>query len=151
MFSNLSDNPIDAHNLNSIEDIDLEDNSSIDTFLSQKMGFNIACNDQRYCPYGYDDCCCECCHDSVYDCEFSCKDLQFHLIESVAKIEVAISCILHAEGEKIQSALKIFSSIEDVLKINDSVKHTISEVAELEKLLLKKLEYAITLCARMDE
>lgn len=65
------------------------------------------------------------------------------VIESVALQQTGISHILNAEGEKIQKALEMGVSTEELLKINSSVESMVNSLTNLEMLLHLKLE---TLC-----
>jgi hypothetical protein len=53
--------------------------------------------------------------------------------------------ILNKEGEKIQAALDLHPSIEELLLINKSVNRTLGNVIKKEMLLLFKIQYAIEL------
>ena len=61
------------------------------------------------------------------------------LFESVALEQTALGHILNAEGEKIQKAIQLNLSSQDMLKINNSVKDMTSAVAHLEQVLESKL------------
>jgi hypothetical protein len=60
------------------------------------------------------------------------------VIESVALVETALSHILNAEGEKLQKAIEIAKSIEDLLCINNSINRTITNVTHLEQVIYSK-------------
>ena len=62
------------------------------------------------------------------------------IIESVALQQTGLSHILNAEGEKIQAALKIAQTTDELLKVNDSVKLMVNSITRLETLLQGKLE-----------
>ena len=51
--------------------------------------------------------------------------------------------VLNAEGEKLQKAVKLACSVDDLLKVNRSVVRTINSVTQLEQSLLAKLQTAI--------
>ncbi len=176
MLNNLSNSPINAYtfiptvedfnsndgwdgdeyfeaseNFEKNSDKDDDENHSTKTILDKIIDYNWGKYDHccsgccNCCDYNCHCCCCDECYCSP-NCEIDCKYLKSSLIDSVAKIEVALSGIIHAEGEKIQRALDHSLCMEDILKVNDSVKHTISQITKLENLLLKKLELAKTLC-----
>ena len=78
-------------------------------------------------------CCSECESNSICD-----------IIESIALVETAISHILNAEGEKIQKAVQISDNVCELLEVNNSVRNTIRDITELECMLSRKLEIAIS-------
>ncbi|MFS0781483.1 hypothetical protein [Bacillus sp. 1P06AnD] len=74
------------------------------------------------------------------------------LLASIAMEEMGLAHILNAEGEKIQYVLGTLPgistnspSMEDILKINESVKDTLEMVARQEYLLQSKLQKIIDL------
>lgn len=75
--------------------------------------------------------------------EKNCKEDICDIIESIALEETAISHILNAEGEKIQKAVKIACNCEDLIKVNESVSRTITNVTMLESVLLDKLSLTL--------
>ncbi len=62
------------------------------------------------------------------------------LLESIALVQTALSHIINAEGEKLQKAVELDVSAEDMIKINDSVANMTQSVLVLEGLLLSKAE-----------
>ena len=98
----------------------------------------LICND---CD---NNCCLECnnkCNNECYiECENICKDYDVDIIESIALIETALSHILNAEGEKIQKAVCVSDSVCELIRVNDSVSKTITNITLLEQILLNKLE-----------
>jgi hypothetical protein len=91
-----------------------------------------------------EDCYLECeneCNEECYlECENECRDYDADVIESIALIETALSHILNAEGEKIQKAVCLSDNVCDLIKTNDSVSKTITNITLLEQILLNKLE-----------
>lgn len=68
------------------------------------------------------------------------------LLNSIALEEIALSHIANAEGEKLQLLLKQnHASLQDVLKVNDSVNKTLRSIVKSQILLQFKLEDIITL------
>ena len=63
------------------------------------------------------------------------------LIESIALEETALSHLLNAEGEKIQKALAMDVSLEEIMNVNDTVMSMVSTINELEHTLRDKLEF----------
>lgn len=63
-----------------------------------------------------------------------------NIIESIALEQTALSHIINAEGEKLQKFLERCLSPQEILKVNDSVKETLSTIAKLETILVAKLE-----------
>ncbi|MEG1059488.1 MAG: hypothetical protein RSD14_04315 [Clostridia bacterium] len=112
---------------------------------SNQKDFDNCCsfNKENKCNLECDcECNCECeceCRPSK-ECDF-CKNLA-NIIESIALEETGISHILNAEGEKIQKAVLTCKNISELLKINESVNQTISNISMLEQILLAKLEAA---------
>lgn len=66
------------------------------------------------------------------------------LIESVALEQSALSHILNAEGEKIQKAVALCLSPEDLILVNDSVSSLLRTVTQLEQILKEKLQLVST-------
>lgn len=64
------------------------------------------------------------------------------VIESIAKIEESIAEILSAESQKVQRVLQCTNSCADIIRINDSVNKTISNVTQLEQVLCSKMNMA---------
>lgn len=83
--------------------------------------------------------CCNC--QNPAPCS-SAKDI----IESIALIESALAHILNAEGEKMQKAVKLACSVDDLLEINKSVRSTLIHATFLEQTLFAKLELACSGC-----
>jgi hypothetical protein len=74
------------------------------------------------------------------------------LLVSIAMEEIGLSHIINAEAEKIQYVVGTLhgtgpaASIDDILKINQDVRKTLSEVVRKELLLQMKLE--TVMCAK---
>ncbi|MEG1613069.1 MAG: hypothetical protein RR357_02760 [Clostridia bacterium] len=70
------------------------------------------------------------------------------IISSIATEEAAFAHILNAESEKIAVVVNNSSATaEDMLKINESVKNTISAISRLEMQLQAKLDmFKETIC-----
>ncbi|MEG2348218.1 MAG: SdrD B-like domain-containing protein [Clostridia bacterium] len=62
------------------------------------------------------------------------------IIESVALVQTALSHIINAEGEKIQKAIEIKATDNELIAINNSVNEMISSITSLETILEGKLE-----------
>ncbi len=95
------------------------------------------------------------CHEKHHDCKEKCKvnccDLNkscCEIIHSVAFVELSISHILNAEGEKIQKVIKCSDSICEILETNNSVIEVIEKVTRLEDILCSKLKMAKELCEK---
>ena len=74
------------------------------------------------------------------------------IISSIAMEELALSHILNAEGEKLQYVLGTLEgsgglnpSIDDIVKVNDSVKDLIEAVTFSQMFLRAKLKDALTM------
>lgn len=65
-----------------------------------------------------------------------------NLIESVALMETGLSHIVNAEGEKIQKLVNAEEepTIDDMLKVNNSVEKMVSSISKLEMILQNKLD-----------
>lgn len=90
-------------------------------------------------PFG--DCCFPICPPP---CEkpLTCQDSCNGIIQSIALIETALSHILNAEGEKIQKVIETAEDTCDILKVNDAVNKTITNITHLEQVLFSKLQTA---------
>ncbi|MEF9920372.1 MAG: hypothetical protein RR945_04870 [Erysipelotrichaceae bacterium] len=62
------------------------------------------------------------------------------IIESVALEQTALSHILNAEGEKIQAALVLAKTNDELIAVNQSVKSMVNSITRLEMILQGKLE-----------
>ncbi len=74
------------------------------------------------------------------------------LLMSIALEELGLSHIINAEGEKLQYVLGTLPgvtgpnpTIEDLLKINDSIRTTLKEIAKTEASLIEKLDSIVAL------
>ncbi|UHA72719.1 hypothetical protein [Paenibacillus sp. 481] len=73
------------------------------------------------------------------------------LLTSIALEEIGMSHIINAEGEKIQAILKNSCvSLDDALKINNSVEKMLRNIIKHQMLLQFKLEDVISLEERDD-
>ena len=70
------------------------------------------------------------------------------IIESIALTESALAQILGAEGEKLQKAVKLACTIDDLMKINKSVQSTLIHATFLEQTLFAKLETVCNGCKK---
>lgn len=104
------------------------DNLNLKNLCRRNVDVCRACRKKEKCS---DDCCTE---------QSICR-----LIESIALEEAGLAHILNAEGEKLQKAVKLACSINDLLKVNQSIIRTINSVTQLEQALLAKLQAAIDL------
>ncbi len=64
------------------------------------------------------------------------------VIESIALEETGLAHIINAEGEKIQAALEIATTIDELVTINESVRRTLIDVSKVQMLLQYKLDIA---------
>lgn len=62
------------------------------------------------------------------------------MIESVALEQAALSHILNAEGEKIQTIIAGSSSINQLIAVNKSAQSMVGIITRLEMMLLAQLE-----------
>ena len=83
--------------------------------------------------------CCDCSDSSPCGC---CGDV----MESIALVESALARILNAEGEKLQRAVQLACNVDDLLKINQSVRSTLIHATFLEQTLFAKLETVCSGC-----
>lgn len=63
------------------------------------------------------------------------------LIESIAMQEASMSCILAAEAQKIQKALTMEISLDQLLNVNDTAMNMMQTINDLEHTLRDKLEF----------
>lgn len=82
------------------------------------------------------DCYCGC--GEQEPCDPSCTSTD--VLSSAVLVETAIAHILNTEGEKLQKAVKEAVSPGELLKVDKSVQRTILYAAQLEQLMLAKLE-----------
>lgn len=83
------------------------------------------------------------------------EDAITDIIESIALMEAAMSHILNAEGEKIQSVVGtlipsnsnvVATSTQELLDINKSVENMVNSITMLEIILEKKLKSVYCEC-----
>jgi len=75
------------------------------------------------------------------------------LLSSIALEEIGLSHIINAEGEKIQYVLGTLpgpsptppATIEEILKVNESVRNTLKEITKTEFALSNKLETILSI------
>ena len=63
------------------------------------------------------------------------------LIESIAMQEASMSCILAAEAQKIQKALTMEISLDQLLNVYDTAMNMVQTINDLEHTLRDKLEF----------
>lgn len=68
------------------------------------------------------------------------------VIESIALTESALAHILNAEGEKLQKAVQLACTVDDLLEINKSVRSALIHAVFLEQTLFTKLETVCGTC-----
>ncbi|MBP1990792.1 hypothetical protein [Paenibacillus eucommiae] len=74
------------------------------------------------------------------------------LLTSIALEEIGLSHIINAEGEKIQKVLHDHDlSVDDALRLNDSVERMLRNVIKNQMLLQFKLEDILKLEERFDD
>ncbi len=92
------------------------------------LGFNPCICNHRICQH----CCCDpCCAP---------EESLSEVLESIALLETALSCILNAQGESLQKMVAESDSLEEMLEANQQVSQTITKVTRLEQVLYCKLE-----------
>lgn len=81
------------------------------------------------------------------------EDVINQIISSIAMEELGLSHIFNAEGEKIQYVLGTLpgqispdATIDEVLKVNDSVRNTLDSAVQNQLLLNSKLSTALSAC-----
>ena len=103
----------------------------------------------KHCRYPRILFCCvnfdvECCHNKL--CGKKCKPHSHgcgdkcNIIDSIAKMETALSHILNAEGEKLQKAVEIAENVDELLETNQSIHKTLMLATQLEQVLYAKLQ-----------
>ncbi|MDR2506255.1 MAG: hypothetical protein LBD16_09160 [Oscillospiraceae bacterium] len=68
------------------------------------------------------------------------------MIASIAMEQFALSHILNAEGEKLQKAIAIAATSEELININKSVTELVLEVSGIEEKLVRLLQDAMAIC-----
>ncbi len=103
------------------------------------------CNKKHH----FEECKDECVDDFKHEYKPVCCDINkscCEIIHSVAFVELSISHILNAEGEKIQKVVKCSDSVCEILETNNSVLEVIEKVTRLEDILCSKLKLAKEIC-----
>lgn len=95
----------------------------------------LKCCDFHFCIDECNNCLLKDCYDDC-ECHNKCSN---NIVESVAKIEVAISRILNAEGEKLKKVLSSTDDVDEILCVNREVNQTIVNATHLEQVLYDKL------------
>ena len=89
-----------------------------------ELPLNICCRPFQLCRRH-----CRDCRDEV------CADM----VESVARVECALSHILNAEGEKLQKIIACSDDLETILCASEKVNDTLQNITQLEQALYNKL------------
>ena len=89
-----------------------------------ELPLNICCRPFQLCRRH-----CRDCRDEV------CADM----VESVARVECALSHILNAESEKLQKIIACSDDLETILCANEKVNDTLQNITQLEQALYNKL------------
>lgn len=71
---------------------------------------------------------------------------RYEIMHSIALEEAGIAHILNAEGEKIQKAVALSNDVGELICLNESVKHTLTQITLLEGQLYSKLETLVKNC-----
>lgn len=82
--------------------------------------------------------CCQCCQPQSHSVD--------EVLTSVALVETALAHILNAQGEHLQKAVAICDDVSQLLTVNQEINDTIVKVAQLEQLLVHKLEALCDIC-----
>lgn len=75
---------------------------------------------------------------------------KYEIMHSVALEEAGLAHILNAEGEKLQKVVAESTSVEELLKVNESVRRTITQITLLEGQLYSKLDVLTDICEEDD-
>ena len=70
------------------------------------------------------------------------------ILASISLLEAGLSRILNAEGEKIQKAIKIATSVNELVAVNASVRDLLAQAVHLENALCTKLVSVCNCCGR---
>ncbi len=71
-----------------------------------------------------------------------CEQELCDILESVARVEAALSHILNAEGEKLQRILQLSDEPQEIMAVNNSIIETLASATHLEYVLFEKLRLA---------
>gem|GEM_PF-2338311 len=91
-----------------------------------------------FCP----ELCCKCKPKPPCPEPKPCEDL----LESVALMQMALSNILNAEGEKLQKAIAATDDADTLLEVNQAVNRSVVNATFLEQILYHKLELIQEIC-----
>lgn len=73
------------------------------------------------------------------------------ILQSVSMQEAALANIINGEAEKLNKALCMTNCIEELLKVNESVRETIQVISNLEASLKDKAVQAMEELNRLDK
>ncbi len=113
----------------------------IEAFAAKNYHYPFLCELQiPYEALGFKPDCCnfeicgECCREQPRK-----KDPCADIMDSIARVEAALSHILNAEGEKLQKIISETDDIETILHVNREVNKTVINATHLEHVLYAKL------------
>ena len=129
--------------------------SNCNKIIIYMLGYNlngdpVLINSHVYLPLlkcSFNNKCCTNTQDHIahLNCKKCICEKACNILDSIALIESSLSHILNAEGEKIQTGIKMSKNIKDLLEINDSINKTIINSINLEKILYYKLNDTLTI------
>ncbi len=131
----------------------IEDNITINSIFSANnvLSLLITKNNNYNYIYTTDLCCKYCCEiKNTDECRIDCECLNYchkdccnDIICSIACMEKGLAHILNTEGEKLQKGIKLAKDIPELLKVNECINKTITDITLLEQVLYSKLDVAI--------
>ncbi len=132
----------------------IEDNIIINSIFNANNILSLLITKNNNYNYIYTTDVCQKCYCEIKSCDDECridyeclnychKECCNDVICSIACMEKGLAHILNSEGEKLQKGIKIAKDIPELLKINECINKTITDITLLEQVLHHKLETAI--------
>lgn len=90
-------------------------------------------------------------HLSSHTCQKCICKKACNILDSIALMESSLSHILNAEGEKIQTGIKMSKNTKDLLELNESVNRTIINSINLETILYDKLNDTLNILKTLND
>ncbi len=116
----------------------------------KSCGHDCDCHEDE-CELPVEPCCdyewiCEDTNELPEDVRRPIKKSLGDIVESIAIQENGLANILEAEGKKICKAICVAKCVDDLIKVNKSVRNTIKQVNSVQIVLLDKLQEVTEIC-----